>query len=49
MLPKLRSGSDLKIGVDFTVAIPADRAGALAADLKQVLEELGLKQSVRVE
>ena len=49
VLPKLRSGSDLKVGVDFTVAVPADRAGVLVAELTQVLQELGLNQAVRVE
>lgn len=49
VLPKLRSGSELKVSVDFTVAVPAERAGALVVELKQVLEELGLNQAVRVE
>lgn len=49
ILPKLRSGSDLKVGVEFAVTLDAARATALAQELKQVLEELGLSNSVRVE
>jgi hypothetical protein len=49
ILPKLRAGSDLRIGVEFTVTVKADSAGSLAVDLQQILQELGLGQSVRVE
>ena len=49
ILPKLRSGSDLKIGVDFTVAIRADSAASLVSELRQALQELGLAEAVRVE
>ena len=31
------------------LGVPAERAGALVVELKQVLEELGLNQAVRVE
>ena len=49
ILPKLRSGPDLKVGVDFSVTVSADRAGGLISELRQVLEELGLAGTVRVE
>lgn len=49
ILPKLRSGADLRIGVDFSVTVRADAAAHLMADLRQVLEELGLADRVRVE
>jgi hypothetical protein len=49
ILPKLRSGSDLKIGVDFSVTVNAASAGNLASELRQVLQELGLADAVRVE
>jgi len=32
ILPKLRSGSDLKVGVEFAVTVKADIAGSLASD-----------------
>jgi hypothetical protein len=49
ILPKLRSGSDLRIGLEFTVTVKADSAGSLAAELQQILQELGLGEAVRVE
>lgn len=49
ILPKLRSGSELKIGVEFTVTVPANAANGLASELRQILQELGLGNSVKVE
>jgi hypothetical protein len=49
ILPKLRAGSDLRIGLEFTVTMKADTAGGLAAELQQILQELGLGEAVRVE
>lgn len=49
ILPKLRSGSDLKIGLEFSATVNADSAAGLAAELRQILQELGLGESVRVE
>ena len=48
VLPKLRSGSDLKIGIRFSVTVQADRAESLEADLRQILEDLGLSNRVQV-
>jgi hypothetical protein len=49
VLPKLRAGTDLRIGVDFTVTVSADACAALEAELRQILQELGLGDSVRFE
>jgi hypothetical protein len=49
ILLKLRLGSDLKIGLDFSVTVPADLANGLATDLRQILQELGLADAVKVE
>jgi hypothetical protein len=49
ILPKLRVGSDLKVGIDFTVCVSADVADRLATDLRQAVEDLGLSQTVRIE
>jgi hypothetical protein len=49
ILPKLRSGSDLKIGLEFTVTVKADTAAGLATELRQLLQELGLAETVRIE
>ncbi|MEK7372811.1 MAG: hypothetical protein AAB265_15280, partial [candidate division NC10 bacterium] len=49
ILPKLRSGSELRVGVDFSVTVKADGAGSLVSELRQILQELGLAEAVRVE
>jgi len=49
ILPKLRSGSDLKIGVEFTVTVDGSTARNLETDLWQILDDLGLSDQVRVE
>ena len=49
ILPKLRSGSDLKIGLEFSVTVSTDSANGLANELRQILQELGLAEAVKVE
>ncbi len=49
VLPKLRSGSDLRVGVDFSVTVNRDVAGSLTSDLRQILDDLGLADKVRLE
>ena len=49
ILPKLRSGLELKIGLEFSVTVSADSANGLATDLKQILQELGLAEAVKIE
>jgi len=49
ILPKLRSGSEVKIGLEFSVTVPANAANGLASELRQILQELGLGNSVKVE
>jgi hypothetical protein len=49
ILPKLRSGSELKIGLEFAVTVSADAANGLATELRQILQELGLAEAVKVE
>jgi hypothetical protein len=49
ILPKLRSGSELKIGLEFSVTVSADAAKGFAAELRQILQELSLAEAVRVE
>ena len=49
VLPKLTAGSDLSIGVEFTVNVGAGLTASLEADLKQVLDDLGLQDRVKVE
>ena len=49
ILPKLRSGSDLKVGVDFSVTVSAAASDTLVSDVRQILEELGLADTVQIE
>ena len=48
ILPKLRSGDDLSVGIDFSVSIGSAFAKNMEADLQQILEDLGLGDQVRV-
>lgn len=41
ILPKLRAGSELKIGLVFSVTVPPDTANGLVNELRQILQELG--------
>ncbi len=49
LLPKLRSGSSLQVGVDFTVSVKAELIGSLEADIRQILEDLGLAGKVQIK
>jgi len=48
ILPKLRSGEDLIIGVDFSVSIKNDLADNFSKDLKQIIDDLGLSDNVTI-
>ena len=49
IIPKLKSGSDLKIGVDFSVTINAESARSIESDLRQIIEDLGLRDKIQIE
>jgi hypothetical protein len=49
VLPKLRSGSDLKIGIEFSITVERSVCQSFETDLKQILHDLGLTDRVRVE
>jgi len=49
ILPKLRSGSDLKVGVDFSVTVNSEVARSLTLDLCQILDDLGLADKVKIQ
>jgi hypothetical protein len=49
VLPKLRSGSELKIGIEFSVTVEGQLAQSFKNDLMQILEDLGLTKSVQIE
>ena len=49
ILPKLRSGDDLSVRVDFSVSVSSEIAQQMETELKQILHDLGLADRVRVE
>lgn len=48
ILPKLRQLKDLKILVNFSASVDAGNVKELKGELDQILEDLGLKDSVNV-
>ena len=48
LLPKLRAGTDLRVGVDITVTVDHGLAKSVSADLRQILEDLGLAGTVQL-
>ena len=49
VVPKLRSGDSLTMGVEFSVSVDASQAQSLQAELGQALVDLGLSDQVQVE
>jgi hypothetical protein len=49
ILPKLRSGADLSVGVDFSVTVKTDAAKSLETELRQILDDLGLTGKFKIE
>ncbi|HBY97774.1 MAG TPA: AAA family ATPase, partial [Chloroflexi bacterium] len=49
LIPKLRSGTDLTVRVEFTVTVNVGVARSLRAELSQILEDLGVAGSVKLE
>lgn len=49
IVTKLRTAGGLTVGVDFSVTVNSSSAAALAAELRQLLEELGLGNQLRIE
>jgi hypothetical protein len=49
LIPKLRSGSQLSLGVTFSVEIGAGEAVYLLRELQQILADLNLSDKIRIE
>ncbi len=49
LLPKLRAGEDLRVGLECTVHVRSQQAHNLEAELRQVLDDLDLGNRVHVE
>ncbi len=49
LLPKLRAGQDLRVGIECTVSVHPQFAHNMATELEQILADLELNTQVRVE
>lgn len=49
ILPKLRAGKDLRIDVAFSIDVDSNAVGDMRADLRQVIEDLGLEGALRID
>lgn len=49
ILPKLRSGADLKIGVDFSVTVNTKLEKSYESEIRQIIDDLGLTGRIKVE
>jgi hypothetical protein len=49
VLPRMRAGANLKIAVEFAADFTGDTTKTTATELRQVLQELGVGDTVRIE
>ncbi|HUW34444.1 MAG TPA: DUF499 domain-containing protein [Planctomycetota bacterium] len=49
ILPKLKAGSELKIGINFSVVVTQALTPTMETEIKQILSDLGLSERVKVE
>lgn len=49
LLPKLRTGDHLRIGVEISLCVKGTATEALVAELRQSLADLGLSDRVEIE
>jgi hypothetical protein len=49
LVPKLRSGMNVKATVEFTLTVSADTSRAFVAELRQILEDLGIADKVKID
>ncbi len=49
ILPRLRSGTDLQLHIDFGVSFDTDVARSVAVDLQQAIEDLSLDGQVQIQ
>jgi hypothetical protein len=49
VIPKLRTGADLRITVEFAVTVDQSQSESFRTDLQQILQDLGLSGTVRVD
>jgi hypothetical protein len=48
LIPKLKAGINLKLGLSFTLELEGAEASQLISDLRQAIEDLGLAEVLKV-
>jgi hypothetical protein len=49
VIPKLKSGAGLTVGIEFSVSLNADLVAGTAAELRQILNDLGLEGQLKIK
>jgi hypothetical protein len=49
VIPKLKSGDGLTVGVEFAVSLNTDLVVSTAAELRQIVHDLGLEGRLKIE
>jgi hypothetical protein len=49
VIPKLKSGAGLTIGIEFSVSLNAALVAGTAAELRQILNDLGLEGQLKIK
>ncbi|MFX0194679.1 MAG: DUF499 domain-containing protein [Candidatus Hodarchaeota archaeon] len=49
VLPKLRSGKDLGIGIEFRVSLSPEVADTIKVEIRQILQDLGVDDNIEVK
>lgn len=49
LLPKLRSGLNVKTRIEFSVTVESQLARSFEADIRQIIDDLGLTEYIKVE
>ncbi len=49
LIPKLKSGTDLRVGLDVSLSVDADGAAGIRHEIQQILQDLKLEGKVKVE
>jgi hypothetical protein len=49
VIPKLKSGAGFTVGIEFSVNLNADLVASTAAELRQILNDLGLEGQLKIE
>ncbi len=48
ILPKLRAGSDLQVGIELSVTVSSEAVENIISDLRQILADLGLSDQIEI-